>query len=56
MLRDAGFERPGTASAEIRGADLGHIVQTLQRVLAELDDLPDGCDLDHLWVYVDQSA
>jgi hypothetical protein len=55
MLRDAGFERPGTASAEIRGAELTMILETLSGVLAELEDLPDGCDLDHLWIYVDQS-
>lgn len=57
MLRDAGFQRLGTASFEIRGADLADVVDQLQRVLVEIRSLPEGgCGLDPLWIYVDESG
>jgi hypothetical protein len=55
LLNDRGFEMVGTASREIRNVALPEIVDALHRLLAELEELPEGCGLDHLWVYVDQS-
>ncbi len=52
-LQQAGFERVGTASYEVDGAPMRHLVAALRDALDVLERPIGGGRLDHLWVYVD---
>jgi hypothetical protein len=53
VLKDAGFDRIGTASWEGDIPDQGAVVDALQKLVTILRDPPGGGRLDHLWIYLD---
>lgn len=50
ILRNAGFERIGTATYEAQQLDLGTAIDAARNALAELGT----SKIDNLWVYIDQ--
>lgn len=53
-LEDAGFEKVGTSAYEHAGISAADLASALSRFWSDVQALPQGVRVDHVWMYVAQ--